>query len=236
MNQMRDQLKMNLNYLQIKKINVTVTAEKVDEKNGATCLVIMFPSDLWSFNCPRVYLLQFCADLRSKPKYVNATYINAPESFFTFFEKMTWFIVVWTLVHEILAIKISKKMLTQQIFNKFLRLQTLNNTIFWNCVKRPFICIYVNWFNRPRFLAVSTKLQKMHFLDNLRTISQEENRDTRQMTQSTFSALTGFKNHFWIWKYSKFVFMWSSFWSLLVCKILQFLTKSYRFGQLIILF
>ena len=32
MNQMRDQLKMNLNYLQIKKINVTVTAEKVDEK------------------------------------------------------------------------------------------------------------------------------------------------------------------------------------------------------------
>ena len=53
MNQMRDQLKMNLNYLQIKKINVTVTAEKVDEKNGVTCLVIMFPSDLWSFNCPK---------------------------------------------------------------------------------------------------------------------------------------------------------------------------------------
>ena len=58
----------------------TVIAEKVDEKNGVTCLVIMFPSDLWSFNCPRVYLLQFCADRSSKSKYVNATYINAPES------------------------------------------------------------------------------------------------------------------------------------------------------------
>ena len=31
----------------------TVIAEKVDEKNGVTYLVIMFPSDLWSFNCPK---------------------------------------------------------------------------------------------------------------------------------------------------------------------------------------
>ena len=235
---MRHHLKMNLNYLQIKKMNVTNSyCRKSRWKKWGYLFSYHVPFWLMVLQLSkRVYLLQFCADLRSKPKYVNATYINAPESFFTFFEKMTWFIVVWTLVHEILAIKISKKMLTQQIFNKFLRLQTLNNTIFWNCVKRPFICIYVNWFNRPRFLAVSTKLQKMYFLDNLRTISQEENRDTRKMTQSTFSALTGSKIHFWIWKYSKFIFMWSSFWSILVCKILQFLTKSYRLGQLIILF
>ena len=42
--------------------------------------------------------------------------------------------------------------------------------------------------------------------------------------------------HLWIWKYSKLIFMWSSFWSILVCKISQFLAKSYRLGQLIILF
>ena len=50
--------------------------------------------------------------------------------------------------------------------------------------------------------------------------------------QSAFSALTVCNIHFWIWKY-----MWSPFWSILVWKIFQFLTKSYhRFGQLIILF
>ena len=61
-------------------------------------------------------------------------------------------------------------MLTQQKFNKILRFQTLispnrkslniNNTIFWKHVTRPFRCIYVNCFNRLRFLAeVSTKLK-----------------------------------------------------------------------------
>ena len=32
------------------------------------------------------------------------------------------------------------------------------------------------------------------------------------------------------------MFLWSPFWSILVCKIPQFLAKSYRFGELIILF
>ena len=61
--------------------------------------------------------------------------------------------------------------------------------------------------------------------------------ETRQMIpflSSTFSALTVSNIHFWIWKYSKLIFTW--FWSILVCKILQLLVKSYRFGQLIILF
>ena len=45
-------------------------------------------------------------------------------------------------------------------------------------------CIYVNSFNRPGFLAqVSKKLQKMQFFHNLRTITQERNMETRQMTQ-----------------------------------------------------
>ena len=36
---------------------------------------------------------------------------------------------------------------------------------------------------------------------------------------STFSTLTACNIYFWIWKYSKFIFMWSTLWSLLVCKI-----------------
>ena len=55
--------------------------------------------------------------------------------------------------------------------------------IFWKTVIKTFRSIYVNCFNTLRFLAeVSTKLQKMHFLDNLRTITQEGSTETRQMT------------------------------------------------------
>ena len=43
--------------------------------------------------------------------------------------------------------------------------------------------MYVNCFVTLRFLAeVSKKMRKMHFLDNLRTITQEGNTETRQMT------------------------------------------------------
>ena len=92
------------------------------------------------------------------------------------FQKMLWFIGVWATAHEILAIKISKKMLTQQKFNKIFRLKKIsenseisetvshsimNNTIFWKYVTRPFRWIYVNCFSRLRFLAeVSTKFPK----------------------------------------------------------------------------
>ena len=43
----------------------------------------------------------------------------------TLIQKMTWFVGVSAIVHEILAIKIPKKMLTQQKFDKVLWLQTL---------------------------------------------------------------------------------------------------------------
>ena len=112
----------------------------------------------------------------------------------------------------------------------------INNTIFWKCVTRPFRCIDENCFNRLRFLAnVSTKSQKMHFFRKFRTITQEKNLKTRQMTpffSSTFSAPTVCNIPFWIWKYPKFIFMWSPLWSILVCKILQFLAKSSQFGKL----
>ena len=81
--------------------------------------------------------------------------------------------------------------------------------------------------------------KKGTFLDNLRTITLERSIETRQMTPffpSTFSTLTVCDIHFWIWQYSKFIFMWSPLWSILVCKIPQFLAKSYQFRQFTILF
>ena len=49
-------------------------------------------------------------------------------------------------------------------------------------------------FSRLRFLVeISTKLQKIHFFDNLRTITLEGNMETRQMFSSfssTISSLT----------------------------------------------
>ena len=143
--------------------------------------------------------------------------------------------------HEILAIKISKKMLTQRKFFKdssasnstifeTVSHSIINNTNFWKCIRRTFRCIYVNCFNRLRFLAeVSSKLQNMHFLDNLRTITQEGSMEIRQMIpffSSTFSNLTVCNVHFWIWKCSKFIFMGSPlglFWSL---KYLTFWPKA----------
>ena len=76
---------------------------------------------------------------------------------------------------------------------------SINHIIFWKSVIRTFRCIYENCFNRIRFLTkVSTKLQKMHFLNNLRTITQEGNMKTRQMTQ--FFSSTFCNIHSCIWK------------------------------------
>ena len=94
--------------------------------------------------------------------------------------------------------------------------------------------IHLCKFNRLIFIAeVSKKLQKCTFLT---TITLNGNMKLRQMTQFHLS------NSFGIWKYSKFFFMLSPLWSILICTIPQVLTKSIfwqkffnRFGQLIIL-
>ena len=170
----------------------TVRVEKVDEKIGVICLVSMFPS--WVMVCKlskKVNFLQFCADLSKKSKSVEAIYIYVLKVLITLFQKMLWFIGVWATVHEILAIKISKKMLNQQKFLKnsstsnihtseTLSRSIINNTNFWKFVTRPFRSLYVNCFNRLRFLAeVRTKLQKKHVLDNSRTITQEGRIETK---------------------------------------------------------
>ena len=85
-----------------------------------------------------------------------------------FFRK--WYIGVRATVHEVLRIKIFKKMLTQQKFHKIFLLQTLivialQNSIFWENVRRHFRCIYVNYKKGLRFFADNT------ISNNLRTIT-----------------------------------------------------------------
>ena len=73
----------------------------------------------------KVHFLQFYNNLSKKSKSVKAIYIYAPESSLYTFSEKVWGTGVWATAHEILAIKISKKVLTQQEFNKIYRPQTL---------------------------------------------------------------------------------------------------------------
>ena len=69
----------------------------------------------------------------------------------------------------------------------------INHSILWKSVMRPFRCIYINCFNRLRFLLRSARCKKCTFLENLQTTTQEGNMETRQRTSffsSAFSNLT----------------------------------------------
>ena len=61
------------------KMNVTVRAEKVDEKNEVVCLVSMFPSTVMVLTLP-LHFLQLCADLSKKSESVEAIYMYEPET------------------------------------------------------------------------------------------------------------------------------------------------------------
>ena len=127
MDQRGDQIKINFDYLQIKKWMLqTVRVEKVDEKIGVICLVSMFPS--WVMVCKlskNVIFLQFCADLSKKSKSVEAIYIYASES--SYYSLSENALIYSGLTHRLwdIAIKISKKMLTEQ---KFLKDSSTSNT------------------------------------------------------------------------------------------------------------
>ena len=183
--------------------------------------------------------LHFCADFSKKPKSIRTIFIYASESSdYTPSENDMVYRGLST-IHEILAIKYVlswfSKILTKffdfKHLSKTVSHSIINKNIFWKYVTRPFRCIYVNCFNRLRFLAeVNTQLQQMNFNDNLRIITQEKNMGT------IFSTLTVCNIHFLIWKYWKFIFIWPHLWLILVCKISQCLAKSYRYWRLIILF
>ena len=88
----------------------TVRAEKVDKKIGVIGLVLMFPT--WVVVCKlskKVHFLQFCAELSKKCESVEAIYIYASESTHYTLSENAMISRSLTTVHEILAIKISKK-------------------------------------------------------------------------------------------------------------------------------
>ena len=81
MDQRGDHMKTNLKYFQMQKwILQTVRSEKVDEKNGVTCLVFVFSSWVMVLKLSeKVHFLKFCADLTEKCKSIRAIYIYASE-------------------------------------------------------------------------------------------------------------------------------------------------------------
>ena len=127
MDQRGDHIKTNFDYFQVKKWMLqTVSVEKVDEKIGVICLVSMFPS--WVMVCKlskKVNFSQFCADLSKKSKSVEAIYIYASES--SHYSLVENAMIYSGLRHRLwdIAIKISKKMLTEQ---KFVKNSSTSNT------------------------------------------------------------------------------------------------------------
>ena len=145
----------------------------------------------------------------------------------TVFQKMIWFIGVWSTVHKTLAIKISKNRLTQQKF-KILQFQTLispkrshsiiNNNIFWKCVTRTFRCIYVTCFNIFRFFCWGQhEIKKMHFFQQFK-----DNNSGMETTQITpFFSSTFFARRLFVTIISEFENTYNSFSNPLLWSILM---------------
>ena len=145
----------------------------------------------------------------------------------TVFQKMIWFIGVWSTVHKILAIKISKNRLTQQKF-KILQFQTLispkrshsiiNNNIFWKCVTRTFRCIYVTCFNIFRFFCWGQhEIKKMPFFQQFK-----DNNSGMETTEITpFFSSTFFARRLFVTIISEFENTYNSFSNPLLWSILM---------------
>ena len=172
LDQSGDLIKMNFVYFQIQKWMLqTVGLEKVDWKNRVICVVPMFPSWVMVLKLSKkVHFLQFCADLSKKSKSIKAIYIYASErSRYALSENgivyyaMTYCfgdISVWSrrILLNFCWVSIFFDILIANI-SWTVAWTPINHTIFWKSGKRTFRCIYVNCFNRLRFLSGgSTKL------------------------------------------------------------------------------
>ena len=93
---------------------------------GLFVQILCFLPESWSVNCPKMCIFHklVLTSARNLSLLKQFTYIHLKD-LFPLFQKMLWFIGVGATIHEILVIKISKKVLTQQKFNKILRVQTL---------------------------------------------------------------------------------------------------------------
>ena len=127
MDQRGDRMKMNFDYFQIQKWMLqTVWKEKVDDKKwGHLSSFHVFFLSYGPSIVRKSALLQFYTDFNKKPKSNKAIYMLHLKVLTKLFRKMIWFIGDWATIHKISAIKISKKMMTQQKFYKVMWLQNL---------------------------------------------------------------------------------------------------------------
>ena len=158
-----------------------------------------------------MHFWQFCADLRKKSKYFKVIYIYASERYcytlsesgiayyalsYCFGDINVWNRIVllsvcWVSIFFDILIAVISSMVAQT---------PINHSIFWKCVMRNFRCIYVNCFNRRRFLAeISTKMSKMLFFGQFtdhHSGRKHGNYTYDTIFSSTFSALIVRNIHF----------------------------------------
>ena len=180
----------------------------------------------------KVYFLQFCADLGQKPKSVKAIYMYISEKYLYRLSENV--LVYGSLSHRSWGISnynIKKDADSAEIYQnssisntnifKTLSHSIINNTIFWKRLTKPFRCIYVNCFNIFNcikllfFLRSQHKIEKMHFFRQFKDHNsgkENENYKNNPIFWSNVSVLPACNIHFW--------------WSILVCKIPQFLPKA----------
>ena len=163
--------------MKMKFEHITNRLEKEDEQNGFICLVSMLPSWVMVLKLSKKCI--FCNFVLTSTRNLillkQFTYVHL-KCLVTHIHKMVLFsentmsycfrdfrvwsrrilLNFWVIIFfDILIANISWTVAQTPI----------NHTIFWKSVMRTFRCIYVNCFNRLRFLAeVSTKFSKMHFL------------------------------------------------------------------------
>ena len=166
-------LKMNFKYFQIQKWILQVgKAEKVDEKNAVIFLVFMFPFWVMTLKLSKkcTFSILCWPQKKNLSMLMQFMYMHL-KRLITRFQKMLLFTMLWLNVLEICVW--NRRALLHFCWFSIALIANIswsvaqtpiNHIIFWNTVIKIFTSIYVNCFNRIRFLAEgSTKLQKMHF-------------------------------------------------------------------------
>ena len=159
----------------------TVRPDKVDEKKWSHLSSFHVPSLSYGpYLSKKVHFLQFCAEFSNKSKFIKAIYIYASER--SHFALSEYSIVSYAMIYCFGDIKVWSQIILLNfcwvgIFFHILIANIswtvaetpINHIIFWMSVMRSFRCIYVNFFNRLRFLAeISTKLQRLHFFGHFK--------------------------------------------------------------------
>ena len=201
---------MNFDSFQMQKWMLhAIRAEKVGEKNEAICLVSMFPCWVKGLKLyKKVHLV--CSSLLKQFTYIYSSHYTLSENYMVFrgLRHRSWYISDKNIQNDAESAEILQNSSTSNPnISEIVSHTIINNTIF-----------SYNYANCCNFLLRSAlNCKRCTFLDNLRTITQEWNMETRQMTPffpSTFSAVCNIR--FWNWKCLRFIFKWS----ILVCKIL----------------